>query len=143
LLTKPCRHILHVPLFFPILSILFILIGLPKLFIGGEESAAVYAPQPTVNNFAAAAKMICGIVHFHPGKGGRAWPGRRIVYPKRPTFMDRVSLRAKCLDAKESSGAFRPQSLVAETNHYKVFQAVQAGAPAAKLKQIQSHANSK
>ena len=34
------------------------LIGLPKLFIGGKVRAMNYSPQPTVNNFAAAAKMI-------------------------------------------------------------------------------------
>jgi hypothetical protein len=33
--------------------ILFILIGLPKLFIGGKVRAANLAPPPTVNNFAA------------------------------------------------------------------------------------------
>ena len=29
------------------------LIGLPELFIGGEESVAPLSPQPPVNNFAA------------------------------------------------------------------------------------------
>jgi hypothetical protein len=104
-----------------ILFILFILIGLPKLFIGGKVSAANLSPPPTVNNYAVAAKMICEKLKVHPKKGGHAWPGRRIVNPKRPTFKDRVSLRAKCLDAKEYSRAFRPQSLFAETNHYKGF----------------------
>jgi hypothetical protein len=86
------------------------LIGLPKLFIGGKVSATNSSPQPTVNNFAAATKMICEKLKSHPKKGGHAWPGRRICAPKRSTFINRVSLRAKCLDAKEYSRAFRPQS---------------------------------
>ena len=57
------------------------LIGLPKLFIGGKVSAANLAPQPTVNNFAAAAKMTCEKLKFHPKEGGHAWPGRRITRP--------------------------------------------------------------
>ena len=98
-----------------------ILIGLPKLFIGGKVSAASLAPPPTVNNFAVAAQFICAKLTFHPKKGGHAWPGRRISNPKRTTFKTRDSLRAKCLDAKEYSRAFRPQILFVETNHYKDF----------------------
>jgi len=85
------------------------LIGLPKLFIGGKVSAANSSPPPTVNNFAAAAKMICEKLPFRQKNGGHAWPGRRISNPKRTTFKTRDSLRAKCLDAKEYSRAFRPQ----------------------------------
>jgi hypothetical protein len=112
------------------ISVENILIGLPKLFIGGKVSAADLSPRPTVNNFAATAKMFCEKLKFHPEKGGRAWPGRRMVHPKRSTFIDRVSLRAKCLDAKEHSRAFRPQSRFAETNHYKVFRPSRPARPA-------------
>jgi hypothetical protein len=41
-----------------------ILIGLPKLFIGGKVSGADLAPPPTVNNFAVAENMICERLPF-------------------------------------------------------------------------------
>src|SRR5208283_2234022 len=59
------------------------LIGLPKLFIGGKVSAAQGSPQPTVNNFAVAAKMIFEKLPFRQKNGEHAWPGRRMSNPKR------------------------------------------------------------
>jgi hypothetical protein len=44
--------------------ILSILIGIPKLFIGGQASGADESPQPTVNNFAAAAKSVVNNLLF-------------------------------------------------------------------------------
>src|SRR5260221_12898766 len=35
------------------------LIGIPKLFIGGEESLWDHSPQPTVNNFARRSEPLC------------------------------------------------------------------------------------
>jgi hypothetical protein len=48
------------------------LIGLPKLFIGGKVSAAHSSPQPTVNNFVVAAKMICEKLPFRQKNGEHA-----------------------------------------------------------------------
>jgi len=42
-----------------------ILIGVPKLFIGGEESPLQLSPQPTVNNFALRAHR--AVNNFGPG----------------------------------------------------------------------------
>src|SRR3989442_10980252 len=41
------------------------LIGVPKLFIGGEESPLQLSPQPTVNNFALRAHR--AVNNFCPG----------------------------------------------------------------------------
>src|SRR3989442_11009052 len=45
-----------------------ILIGVPKLFIGGEESPLQLSPQPTVNNFALRAHR--AVNNFGPGSHG-------------------------------------------------------------------------
>src|SRR5688572_21957321 len=74
--------------------------------MAGEERPRNHSPQPAVNNFTAAMDMDCEQLAFRQKKGEHAWPGRRIVNPKRSTFLDRISLRAKRLTSRNALEPF-------------------------------------
>ncbi len=85
--------------------------------------SSFYTPQPTVNNFGRALKMLCEQLPFWLNrKVGHAGPGRRISHSNVATFIWRYSLRALRLVVKEYSEPFaRNSKNFAETNLYKCF----------------------
>ena len=86
------------------------LIGVPKLFIGGEESLGRLSPQPAVNNF-AAHQIRLGYKWQFEACCALVTPGWEDEYPDRKglTFWERPSLPARRLGSKRILWMSRPE----------------------------------
>jgi hypothetical protein len=73
----------------------------------------IHTPEPTVNNFGGAKKMLCQQLSIWLNrKVGHAGPGRRIPHSNVVTFIWRCSLRALRLVVKEYSEPFARKSKI-------------------------------